>query len=95
MEVTIPEGSTGSIVGEERSKTPSRLRSSSLDSRFSGFSSNGQHDSNNNNGGGSGSGGTPSSTCSTLSIPMPITRKDIFNPAAPPMMSSTRGMNNE
>ena len=66
LEVTIPEGSTGSIVGEERSKTPSRLRrpsshtsfkpssiggvdvggrdssrSSSLDSRFSGFSSNG------------------------------------------------------
>ena len=123
LEVTIPEGSTGSIVGEERSKTPSRLRrpsshtsfksssiggvdgggrdssgSSSLDSRFSGFSSNGQHDSNNsnyNNGGGSGNGGTPSSTCSTLSIPMPVTPKDIFNPAAPPMMSSTRGMNKE
>ena len=123
FEVTIPDGSTGSVVGEERSKTPSRLRrpsshtsfksssiggvggggrdssgSSSLDSRFSGFSSSGQQDSNNsnyNNGGGSGNGNTPSSTCSTLSIPMPSTPKDIFNPAAPPMMSSTRGLNKE
>jgi hypothetical protein len=108
LEVTIPEGSTG----EERSKTPSRLRrpsshtsfkspsigvdgggrdssgSSSLDSRFSGFSSSGQHDSNHNG----GNGNTPSSTSSTLSIPMPSTPKDIFNPAAPPMLSSTRGM---
>ena len=108
LEVTIPEGSTG----EERSKTPSRLRrpsshtsfksssigvegggrdssgSSSLDSRFSGFSSNGQQDSSNNG----GNGNTPSSTSSTLSIPMPSTPKDIFNPAAPPMMSSTRRM---
>ena len=70
MEVTIPEGSA--VVGEERSKTPSRLRrpsshtsfkssigvdgggressgSSSLDSRFSGFSNSGQHDNGNYN----------------------------------------------
>ena len=117
LEVTIPEGSTG-VVGEERSKTPSRLRrpsshtsfksssigvdgggrdssgSSSLDSRFSGFSSSGQQDSSNNGNHncGSGNGNTPSSTSSTLSIPMPSTPKDIFNPAAPPMLSSTRGM---
>ena len=110
LEVTIPEGSTG----EERSKTPSRLRrpsshssvksssigvegggrdssgSSSLNSRFSGFSSNGQQDSNNG-----GNANTPSSTSSTLSIPMPSTPKDILNRAASPMMSSTRGMNKE
>ena len=118
MEVTIPEGSS-TTIGEERSKTPSRLRrpsshtsfksssiglegggggrdssgSSSLDSRFSGFSSSGQQDSSNsNNNGGGCNGNTPSSTSSTLSIPMPSTPKDIFNPAAPPMMSSTRGI---
>ena len=112
LEVTIPEG------GEERSKTPSRLRrpsfksssigvvenggggggrdssgSSSLDSRFSsGFSSqqDSSHSNNTNNNGANGN--TPSSTSSTLSIPMPSTPKDIFNPASPPMMSSTRGM---
>ena len=119
LEVTIPEGSSTDVVGEERSKTPSRLRrpsshtsfkspsigvdggggrdssgSSSLDSRFSGFSSSGQQDSSNNgnHNGGSGNGNTPSSTSSTLSIPMPSTPKDIFNPASPPMMSSMRGM---
>ena len=120
LEVTIPEG------GEERSKTPSRLRrpsshtsfksssigvvenggsggggggrdssgSSSLDSRFSsGFSSQQDGNSNNNNQNNNNgvNGNTPSSTSSTLSIPMPITPKDIFNPAAPPMMSSRRG----
>ena len=69
--------------------------SSSLDSRFSGFSSIGQQDSNGNHNGGSGNGNTPSSTSSTLSIPMPSTPKDIFNPNAPPMLSSTRGLNKE
>ena len=115
LEVTIPEGS----IGEERSKTPFRLRrpsshasikssiigagggggrdstgSSSLDNRSSGFSSNGQRrsggeDSNHFTG---GNGNTPSSVSSTLSIPMPSTPKDIFDPAAPPLLSSTRGM---
>ena len=120
LEVTIPEG------GEERSKTPSRLRrpsshtsfksssigvvenggsggggggrdssgSSSLDSRFSsGFSSqqDGSNSNNNQNNNNGVNGNTPSSTSSTLSIPMPSTPKDIFNPAAPPMMSSRRG----
>ena len=111
LEVTIPEG-TG--TGEERSKTPSRLRrpsshatsigaggrdstgSSSLDNRSSEFSSSGQRrsggeDSNHGTNSG-GNGNTPSSASSTLSIPMPSTPKDIFDPAAPPLFSSTRGM---
>jgi len=71
--------------------------SSSLDNPSSGLSSNfsphqrrsgGDDNYNNNN----NSGNTPSSTSSTLSIPMPATPKDIFDPAAPPLFSSTRGM---
>ena len=68
--------------------------SSSLDSRFSsGFSSqqDGSNNNNNQNNNNGVNGNTPSSTSSTLSIPMPSTPKDIFNPAAPPMMSSRRG----
>ena len=105
LEVTIPEGvgeeisnsssrlrrpsSHASIKGAAAggggrdSSGSSGLSSSQLGRRRSGG--------DDNNGGG-GNGNTPTSTSSTLSIPMPITPKDIFDPGAPPLLSSTRGM---
>ena len=107
LEVTIPEGNTGAERSKtpSRLRRPSSHTSfksssivvggggrdssgsSSLESRFSGFSSGGQQDSSNG-----GNANTPSSTSSTLSTPMPYTPKDILNPSAPPMLSSTKRM---